>query len=271
METKKCPFCGEEILAIAKKCKHCGEWLKNAIIAEQKKMVECPFCAEEIEDGLKICPLCDEPLNRQTKSPIGSSQKEKPKRKKSKLLTTLGIIIGVVGLGTYICIEMGVSFDDIVGATEDVVDAIEGVVDSAEQPRNVSMYEYNGVKISQKAKTNLDGSFPDFLKNFTKNKETQINLISKPFRYSGLNEDYETYLENWNEESIKENWSFWDGKYFIEGIKKIDGQEFIGTWYEKNDIIIYEFGIPESGYIQIFIFEKINNKWFLYEFRNWAM
>ena len=30
METKKCPYCGEEILAAAQKCKHCGEWLENA-------------------------------------------------------------------------------------------------------------------------------------------------------------------------------------------------------------------------------------------------
>ena len=25
-ETKNCPYCGEVIMATAKKCKHCGEW-----------------------------------------------------------------------------------------------------------------------------------------------------------------------------------------------------------------------------------------------------
>jgi len=29
IDTKRCPYCGEEITAIAKKCKHCGEWLED--------------------------------------------------------------------------------------------------------------------------------------------------------------------------------------------------------------------------------------------------
>jgi hypothetical protein len=29
-ETKDCPFCSEQILATAKKCKHCGEWLDGS-------------------------------------------------------------------------------------------------------------------------------------------------------------------------------------------------------------------------------------------------
>jgi len=34
-ETKRCPYCGEEILAIAKKCKHCGEFLDSSSSSSQ--------------------------------------------------------------------------------------------------------------------------------------------------------------------------------------------------------------------------------------------
>lgn len=38
-ETKKCPFCGEEILAEAKKCKYCGEWLdKESTLSKTEKV-----------------------------------------------------------------------------------------------------------------------------------------------------------------------------------------------------------------------------------------
>ena len=57
-ETKRCPYCGEEILAVAKKCKHCGEWLETKENEKEKKA--CPVCGELIDDYLDICPFCHE-------------------------------------------------------------------------------------------------------------------------------------------------------------------------------------------------------------------
>lgn len=64
--TKRCPYCGEEILAVARKCKHCGEWLdKEEPKKEEKKMVACPVCGEDIEEGTEVCPYCHERVGQE--------------------------------------------------------------------------------------------------------------------------------------------------------------------------------------------------------------
>ena len=59
-KTKRCPYCGEEILAVAKKCKHCGEWLEPKEITKEKKA--CPICGEMVEEDSETCPYCHEPI-----------------------------------------------------------------------------------------------------------------------------------------------------------------------------------------------------------------
>ncbi len=53
MEKKNCPFCGEEILVVAIKCKHC-----ESILIEDTKL-SCPGCGDTISEDTKNCPNCN--------------------------------------------------------------------------------------------------------------------------------------------------------------------------------------------------------------------
>lgn len=73
-DTKTCPYCGEEILAVAKKCKYCGEWLENKTI-EEPKMKDCPVCGERIEETAVVCPYCNEKVGKKSE-PMDISLRE---------------------------------------------------------------------------------------------------------------------------------------------------------------------------------------------------
>ena len=49
--TKKCPSCGERILAEAKKCRHCGEWLNRKELyfptAQEKETTQIHYAEYE--------------------------------------------------------------------------------------------------------------------------------------------------------------------------------------------------------------------------------
>lgn len=73
-KTRKCPYCGEEIMADARKCKHCGEWLTDEAEPKQEPVQEAG--RKEAESQLRYDVLA---TTAAVKEPLADSVPSEPK------------------------------------------------------------------------------------------------------------------------------------------------------------------------------------------------
>ena len=98
-ETKICPHCGGEILAVAKKCKHCGQWLDENAPKPSLTLIRCPYCDEDIPADSVICPECGESIPPKDVAP-GLILSNPPQEQNSKWWISL---VALLVIGVCIC------------------------------------------------------------------------------------------------------------------------------------------------------------------------
>ena len=97
-KTKNCPYCGEEIMADARKCKHCGEWLEEDPIQEQTQEAEKKETDDSVNPNAE--PKQTEPV-MPTKAP-SLDKKSSTHKSKKWLFAVIPIVVVIAGVGLYL-------------------------------------------------------------------------------------------------------------------------------------------------------------------------
>ena len=124
-EKKNCPYCGEEILAVAKKCKHCGEWLDKS--------------------NAPRTPL----------SPTKANHSQKPDNRRSDLYKYGGISLGVIAAFALVYfIASNKGQQDSSASVEAVISDSVGTVN----PASISDVERAAKKLGLESTSEYDAS-----------------------------------------------------------------------------------------------------------------
>lgn len=90
-DTKICPYCGEEIKAVAKKCRFCGQWL------DEETSETAPIQVVEPETE----PLVEKPASKETddKPRIETNSKDAKSSNKSVVYWIVGVLAAALLIG----------------------------------------------------------------------------------------------------------------------------------------------------------------------------
>lgn len=116
---KHCPYCGEEIKATAKKCKHCGEFLEEIPAEEPDTKIICPYCGEEILSTALKCKHCGEYI-RTVKTDTDIEKLANLQKTSNILWIVLSVIMILSGIG-YFDMQEELGNNNILGIADELM------------------------------------------------------------------------------------------------------------------------------------------------------